>query len=262
MSLKANNPSSKAKRTRKGPAFWTDETGETQKVRRDPFVPLAQPAWEIQDKVPPPPKFFGLVSWWQLTAVGLVLITMVLFFFLIHLIAVYMVEADTIANKAPMLDHSKNRLKEAVRWYFSSVITTLDCRPCPDHWLQWGDNCYLGTSEMMSWEKCIPHCETLGASLLMGRTEGEMAFLIIETEKWLAEEYQWRIPGNFWIGLKYNSSHGSWQWMDGSNLHLRITEVFKNYLLEIDFCVLFGRGTLSLKTCNSVNHCLCKKTEH
>ncbi|XP_067324510.1 killer cell lectin-like receptor subfamily B member 1 [Anolis sagrei] len=261
MPPKPHDPSSGARGTRKGPAFWTDETGETQKVRRDPFVPLAQPAWEIQEKTPAP-KVFGLISWWQLTALALVLVAMILFFFLVNLIVVYMMEAKESISEAPMLQHYKNRLKAAVRWQFLKIRSSLACNPCPDHWLQWGDNCYLGTPEMMSWHKCIPYCKTLGASLLTGRTEGEMTLLKIETQKWLAEEYQWRMPGNYWIGLIYNSSHNFWQWMDGSNLHLRITAIFKKYILDRDFCALFGRGTLTIKECSIVNHCLCKKTTY
>ncbi|KAH0617232.1 hypothetical protein JD844_029097 [Phrynosoma platyrhinos] len=52
--------------------------------------------------------------------------------------------------------------------------------------------------------------------------ESGAEFLLVETSKWLTEEYNWRVSGNYWIGLRYNVTDSVWHWADGNYLHLRL----------------------------------------
>ncbi|XP_042322552.1 killer cell lectin-like receptor subfamily B member 1A [Sceloporus undulatus] len=249
------------KSARKGPAFWTDATGAAQKPRREPLPPQPPPppVWEIQDKVPPPPKIFGAVSWWQISTGILLLLAFILFVILISLIVAYMQEADKIIANLPETERIEKRLMEAVRQHYMQAKRPSACKPCHNSWMQLADSCYLGTAEKMHWEKCIEHCESYGASFLIARTEAEMEFLLVETSKWLTEEYNWRISGNYWIGLKYNVTDNVWHWADGNYLHLRLPKLSRENDMSMDYCVMLGNGNVLTRGCTSLNRCLCKK---
>ncbi|XP_061496288.1 killer cell lectin-like receptor subfamily B member 1B allele B [Rhineura floridana] len=205
------------KETRKGPAFWSTTS---PKLRRELPRLQSQPQWGIQAKVPAPPKFLGLVTWWQISALLLVAAALALFTFLLTLLAAYVKGANDMDAMVLRLERWENRLKEAVRQ--EAAGRTLSCKSCKGNWIQWADGCYLHTTIMMSWKECVMHCKLFKASLLTGNTEGEMEYLLLQTEAWFSINNKWLLPGRYWIGLIYNVTEGSWHWADGANLHLKL----------------------------------------
>ncbi|XP_053112668.1 C-type lectin domain family 1 member A-like isoform X2 [Hemicordylus capensis] len=205
----------------KGPAFWS----AASRQHRQQASPVIRSLWEMDDKVPVPPKFLGVVNWWQLSVFVLLATMLILFIILMSL-----------------------------------VSASLNCKACKSNWVQRADACYLPTTEVMSWEDCIAHCKKHSASLLIGSTHGEMIFLLLETNKWTTMKYRRRVPGNYWIGLKYNLTQKIWHWADGEFLHLMLTSIsVKETVPAEDICVLLSNGEAVTSHCAYINHCLCKK---
>ncbi|XP_053112669.1 killer cell lectin-like receptor subfamily B member 1 isoform X3 [Hemicordylus capensis] len=203
-------------------------------------------------------EFLGVVNWWQLSVFVLLATMLILFIILMSLVSAYMEKAHSISALVPQLQAQEQRLKEAVRK--EARGKTLNCKACKSNWVQRADACYLPTTEVMSWEDCIAHCKKHSASLLIGSTHGEMIFLLLETNKWTTMKYRRRVPGNYWIGLKYNLTQKIWHWADGEFLHLMLTSIsVKETVPAEDICVLLSNGEAVTSHCAYINHCLCKK---
>lgn len=233
----------------KGPAFWSAST----KQRRQLPIPQIQ----SQDKVPTPPRFLGIESWWQMLVFLLVSAALVLFCILMCSVGIYLKKANDLNTVIPRLQVQEQRLKEAVKR--EAIGKTLICKACPDEWLQYADTCYMSTKTLMSWKECINKCKELQGSLLIGKTEGEMEYLLLQIQNWFfLKRRRHRIPGRYWIGLMYNVSRKSWHWADGEYLHLRLSAISKQPAPPMDSCVMFTSGHAVIKNCGSLNSCLCK----
>uniref|UniRef100_A0A663EFF1 Natural killer cells antigen CD94 n=1 Tax=Aquila chrysaetos chrysaetos TaxID=223781 RepID=A0A663EFF1_AQUCH len=74
------------------------------------------------------------------------------------------------------------------------------CIPCPENWLQYGENCYHFSKEWKTWQESKAQCSTLESRLLKIESKEELSY----------SSY------SFWIGLSHNGSEGPWLWEDGS----------------------------------------------
>ncbi|KAM8767288.1 CD209 antigen-like protein C isoform 5-T6 [Acanthopagrus schlegelii] len=85
---------------------------------------------------------------------------------------------------------------------------------CPDGWTRFGCSCYFRSNEMRTWSQSRTDCQNKGADLVVINSEDENKFV-----SGLNNMY-----GQFWIGLKTESTEWSyeWKWVDGSPL----TETF------------------------------------
>uniref|UniRef100_A0A8C3J2Z8 C-type lectin domain-containing protein n=1 Tax=Calidris pygmaea TaxID=425635 RepID=A0A8C3J2Z8_9CHAR len=76
------------------------------------------------------------------------------------------------------------------------------CIPCPENWLQYGEDCYYFSKEWKTWKESKAQCSAL-----------ESRFLKIESKEELVKSYS---SNTFWIGLSRNGTEGPWLWEDGS----------------------------------------------
>ncbi|XP_033018420.1 natural killer cells antigen CD94-like [Lacerta agilis] len=207
---------------RKGPAFWSKSSPQ---LRRElPRAP-SRPSWALHERIPGPPEFLGISSWWQISALLLVALSLALFCTQIIL-----------------------------------IYNSLTCSSCKGRWMQWGDSCYLHTSEPMPWRDCLSHCKSLKSSLLTGRTKGEMEFLLLQTADWFMMHNNRLRGGSYWVGLIYNTSENIWKWADGTNLHIWVTGAWQNISTPVDICVAISKGDSSSYECSNEYQCLCKKS--
>ncbi|KAM8767275.1 CD209 antigen-like protein A isoform 7-T7 [Acanthopagrus schlegelii] len=113
------------------------------------------------------------------------------------------VEKDQLQNRYNTLNTSHTQLQETVseKW-------------CPDGWTRSGCSCYFRSNEMRTWSQSRTDCQSKGADLVVINSEDEHKFV-----SGLNNMY-----GEFWIGLKTESTEWSyeWKWVDGSPL----TETF------------------------------------
>ncbi|XP_020669543.3 C-type lectin domain family 9 member A [Pogona vitticeps] len=248
---------------RRGPAFLSNTNGDRPKPQMERLVhqlqPQPQPKREVQVKILARPSIPEGVTWWQIFALALMTAALILFFTLMGLIYVYMMKAERMNTSIRRLQRMEMQLKVAVRQQAGNSVLT--CKPCKDNWLQWGDNCYLGTHEPMTWNECIDHCEIYGASFLIGGTSGEMEFLILQARKWLASKSTRSIIQGYWVGLMYNGTEKIWSWANGAHLHLNLREIETRPPSFLHACVLFTHpDDVITKHCSSLNYCLCKRS--
>ncbi|KAG8545904.1 hypothetical protein GDO81_020159 [Engystomops pustulosus] len=82
------------------------------------------------------------------------------------------------------------------------------CRPlCPDDWIQRGDDCYYYSDDTntASWDKSRDHCRTMGADLLVIKTQEQKEFINRTLSRLVDNAY--------WTGLRGDGS--AWRWVDG-----------------------------------------------
>ncbi|KAM8767287.1 CD209 antigen-like protein C isoform 4-T5 [Acanthopagrus schlegelii] len=113
------------------------------------------------------------------------------------------VEKDQLQNRYNTLNTSHTQLQE-----------TVSGMRCPDGWTRFGCSCYFRSNEMRTWSQSRTDCQNKGADLVVINSEDENKFV-----SGLNNMY-----GQFWIGLKTESTEWSyeWKWVDGSPL----TETF------------------------------------
>ncbi|KAJ7329301.1 hypothetical protein JRQ81_015475 [Phrynocephalus forsythii] len=247
--------SQKAKEIRKGPAHWANAS-EARLRAQVQFHLQPRSKWEVQNKVPSQRCIFGKAIWWQVSALVLVAAALTMFCILMFLISTYMMRADIMYDMISHQQYLEKRVRDAIQQEAGNPA--LVCKSCKQNWLQWADNCYLGPREPMPWNECLDHCRSYGASLLIGKTTGEMQFLSFEARRWLASKSTLQIAEGYWMGLRYNLSQKSWNWADGSILHLKlpINEIQPPF--STNACVLFAKDGVVMDRCSSINYCLCK----
>ncbi|XP_030266580.1 CD209 antigen-like protein E isoform X1 [Sparus aurata] len=81
---------------------------------------------------------------------------------------------------------------------------------CPDGWTRFGCSCYFRSNEKRTWSQSRTDCQNKGADLVVINNKDENKFV-----SELNNMY-----GEFWIGLKTESTGSSyeWKWVDGSPL--------------------------------------------
>ncbi|XP_071985532.1 killer cell lectin-like receptor subfamily B member 1B allele C [Engystomops pustulosus] len=101
---------------------------------------------------------------------------------------------------------------------FNTSKNTQGCRPlCPDDWIQRGDDCYYYSDDKKktSWEKSRDHCRTMGADLLVIKTQEEQEFIQRTLRRWVDNAY--------WTGLCGDGS--AWRWVDGEQYNSSLIQI-------------------------------------
>uniref|UniRef100_A0A8C0G3J6 C-type lectin domain-containing protein n=1 Tax=Chelonoidis abingdonii TaxID=106734 RepID=A0A8C0G3J6_CHEAB len=91
------------------------------------------------------------------------------------------------------------------------------CSPCPENWLQHGEDCYFLSTKWKTWQESKALCSSLNSR-----------FLKIESKEELVMSYS---SYSFWIALSRKGADGSWLWEDETVqiLAMKKEEVILNY---------------------------------
>nr|XP_016846654.1 PREDICTED: oxidized low-density lipoprotein receptor 1-like isoform X2 [Anolis carolinensis] len=80
------------------------------------------------------------------------------------------------------------------------------CSPCPEKWLQRGDNCYFFSTKWNTWEEGKSQCITLNSRFLKIESKEELEFILESAQSY----------NSYWIGLFRSRAGGPWLWDDNS----------------------------------------------
>ncbi|KAL8202410.1 UNVERIFIED_CONTAM: hypothetical protein K2H54_013446 [Gekko kuhli] len=123
------------------------------------------------------------------------------------------------------------------------------CSPCPERWLQRGENCYYFSSRWNSWEESRAQCATLDARLLKIESKEELAFMLESAQAYNA----------FWIGLFRSTARGPWLWEDNSTFSSDLFKIPEDGSSHYPICVSIQGGNLIASDCLGYRFCICEK---
>ncbi|XP_016077253.1 PREDICTED: NKG2-D type II integral membrane protein [Miniopterus natalensis] len=116
------------------------------------------------------------------------------------------------------------------------------CGPCPKDWICYRNSCYQFFSESKSWFQSQASCISQNASLLKIYSKEDQDFFKL-------------VKSFHWIGLRQNSTVGTWQWEDGSILspnQLTLVDVAKGS------CAVYGSSFKGYtENCSTPNTYIC-----
>uniref|UniRef100_A0A803TVE2 C-type lectin domain-containing protein n=1 Tax=Anolis carolinensis TaxID=28377 RepID=A0A803TVE2_ANOCA len=90
--------------------------------------------------------------------------------------------------------------------FVSLHFTGRQCSPCPEKWLQRGDNCYFFSTKWNTWEEGKSQCITLNSRFLKIESKEELEFILESAQSY----------NSYWIGLFRSRAGGPWLWDDNS----------------------------------------------
>ncbi|XP_058850063.1 asialoglycoprotein receptor 2-like [Acipenser ruthenus] len=82
---------------------------------------------------------------------------------------------------------------------------------CPEKWVQFNGKCYYFSTDKMDWKSSRASCVSMGADLVIIKSEAEQRFLLNEAKAHAGNRY--------WIGLTDAVTEGAWLWVDGTPLN-------------------------------------------
>ncbi|XP_050567687.1 C-type lectin domain family 1 member A-like [Cygnus atratus] len=125
------------------------------------------------------------------------------------------------------------------------------CTPCPETWLQYGENCYYFSKEWKTWQESKARCSALESRFLKIESKKELDFVMQSAQSYSSY--------SFWTGLSHNGSEGPWLWEDGSAFSMdlfQIQEVSSSPFLE---CVWLQGSNIGTAQCGEYKFCICEK---
>uniref|UniRef100_A0A493T1U7 C-type lectin domain-containing protein n=1 Tax=Anas platyrhynchos platyrhynchos TaxID=8840 RepID=A0A493T1U7_ANAPP len=124
------------------------------------------------------------------------------------------------------------------------------CTPCPETWLQYGENCYYFSKEWKTWQESKARCSAL-----------ESRFLKIESKKELVKILFSQSYGSysFWTGLSHNGSEGPWLWEDGSAFSTDLFQFQETSSRPFLECVWLQGSNIGTAQCGEYKFCICEK---
>ncbi|XP_043824152.1 C-type lectin domain family 5 member A [Dromiciops gliroides] len=115
---------------------------------------------------------------------------------------------------------------------------------CPIRWDFYMGRCYFFSTNEENWNNSQTRCSNEGTTLAIINNEGEQNFL---RERAGSEVY--------FIGLRYQSSQKSWQWIDGSGFMVHITNDPPNF----DCGTIGVSPTIDKSSCEISHRWICEK---
>uniref|UniRef100_A0A3B3C8E4 C-type lectin domain-containing protein n=1 Tax=Oryzias melastigma TaxID=30732 RepID=A0A3B3C8E4_ORYME len=124
-------------------------------------------------------------------------------------------DGDTVRNRKDNLIVHLNAVIE--RLNSSLIKTTKELTEYkqrkierPAEWMGFGSSYYFLSAESKSWDEARMFCRAREADLVVINNRDENAFLFSFTKR------------SVWIGLSDEASEGTWKWVDGSPLTLKL----------------------------------------
>ncbi|XP_071599818.1 oxidized low-density lipoprotein receptor 1-like [Heliangelus exortis] len=125
------------------------------------------------------------------------------------------------------------------------------CIPCPDNWLQYGENCYHFSKEWKTWQESKAQCSALESRLLKIESKEELAFTM--------QSLQFYSSYSFWIGLSRNGTEGPWLWEDGSSFSPDLFQFQRASTTPFLDCVWLQGANIDTAQCGEYKFYICEK---
>ncbi|KAM6144520.1 C-type lectin domain family 7 member A-like [Phoenicopterus ruber ruber] len=125
------------------------------------------------------------------------------------------------------------------------------CIPCPENWLQYGENCYRFSKEWKTWQESKAQCSALESRLLKIESKEELDFTMRS-----AQSYSYN---SFWIGLSRNGAEGPWLWEDGSAFSPDLFQIQRASSSSFPDCVWLQGTHIDTAQCGTYKYYICEK---
>uniref|UniRef100_A0A663LXL0 C-type lectin domain-containing protein n=1 Tax=Athene cunicularia TaxID=194338 RepID=A0A663LXL0_ATHCN len=121
------------------------------------------------------------------------------------------------------------------------------CIPCPENWIQYGENCYRFSKEWKTWQDSKAQCSALESRLLK-----------IESKEELKSHHP-GLSSSFWIGLSRSGAEGPWLWEDGSAFSRDLFEIQRASSSPFLDCVWLQGTNIDAERCGEYKFYICEK---
>ncbi|XP_065412009.1 oxidized low-density lipoprotein receptor 1 [Chrysemys picta bellii] len=125
------------------------------------------------------------------------------------------------------------------------------CSPCPDNWLQHGENCYFLSTKWKTWQESKALCSSLDSRLLKIESKEELGFIISSAQSYSSY--------SFWIALSRKGADGSWLWEDGTAFSTDLFWIPEASSSLYPICVSIQGANVNAAACGSYKFCICEK---
>ncbi|KAM9169319.1 oxidized low-density lipoprotein receptor 1-like [Pangshura tecta] len=152
------------------------------------------------------------------------------------------------------------------------------CSPCPENWLQHGENCYFLSTKWRTWQESKALCSSLGSRFLKIESKEELvmihfslavgdmiqSFAYVSIQGFIIRSAQSYSSYSFWIALSCKGADGPWLWEDGrafstdlcTDRPFRIPEASSSLY---PICVSIQGANVNTVECGSYKFCICEK---
>ncbi|XP_038029063.1 C-type lectin domain family 1 member A-like [Anas platyrhynchos] len=125
------------------------------------------------------------------------------------------------------------------------------CTPCPETWLQYGENCYYFSKEWKTWQESKARCSALESRFLKIESKKELDFVMQSAQSYGSY--------SFWTGLSHNGSEGPWLWEDGSAFSTDLFQFQETSSRPFLECVWLQGSNIGTAQCGEYKFCICEK---
>ncbi|KAM6439665.1 LOW QUALITY PROTEIN: C-type lectin domain family 7 member A-like [Rhynochetos jubatus] len=142
------------------------------------------------------------------------------------------------------------------------------CIPCPENWLQYGENCYHFSKEWKTQESKA-QCSALESRLLKTESKEELAIMseggmyfrgiaFISVQDFIMRSAQFYRYDSFWIGLYRSGTEGPWLWEDGPAFSPDLFQVQVSSSPFLD-CAWLSDANIDTARCANFKFYICEK---
>uniref|UniRef100_A0A8C3J7C5 C-type lectin domain-containing protein n=1 Tax=Calidris pygmaea TaxID=425635 RepID=A0A8C3J7C5_9CHAR len=125
------------------------------------------------------------------------------------------------------------------------------CIPCPENWLQYGEDCYYFSKEWKTWKESKAQCSALESRFLKIESKEELDFIMRSAQSYSSN--------TFWIGLSRNGTEGPWLWEDGSAFPPDLFQIQRASSSPSLDCVWLQGANIGAAWCGGYKFCICEK---
>ncbi|CAL8339491.1 unnamed protein product [Gadus morhua 'NCC'] len=175
---------------------------------------------------------------------------------------------DVFINENQDLKTELTELKEANRLTDTCAQKTIDtycrpqegqspmCRPCETGWVNGNSSCSViveDVDEGKTWAEAREDCRGRRADLVVIDNEEEQNLVTYNSSSSTSD-----IKG-YWLGLSDTAGNGTWSWVDGTNVTLKLWTSTNDTTSSPRCAVTRGPFGWSGVNCTAKNHWICEK---
>ncbi|XP_010142253.1 PREDICTED: oxidized low-density lipoprotein receptor 1-like, partial [Buceros rhinoceros silvestris] len=156
---------------------------------------------------------------------------------------------ESLNQQLELLQAQNLNLTETVKQLAAS--RGRQCIPCPETWLQYGENCYRFSKEWRTWQESKAQCFALESRLLKIDSKEELDFVMRSAQSYGSY--------SFWIGLCRNGTEAPWLWEDGSAVSPDLFQIVRAISSPFLDCVWLQGENIDTARCGEYKFYVCEK---